>query len=271
MKILILSLISFSAFANTSINTTTTKTSSSFLKKLIPTRVGYFSDFAGPSLGSGDRAEADGTINEGGINTWNQVSVGWKINDNLRVVANPRFGINHNAEEGKEFEFLDPVVGIAGTWYKNGNLTFGGGINTITPLARTQSTIDKGRIFNPGGFQSLNYKINESFSVGSWGAARLNFYDGSEADDATTLSFFVAPLATYSLNDKVSFSAYYWINGDQTKKRTFKLDNTDSLGLMSSISINKLISVSPIVSFYQRNGADLNKANLNVWFSGRFF
>lgn len=270
MKFIILCIVTASAMANVSSNTSQTNMGSSVFKKLAPSRVTYFSEFFGPSLGNGDRVDEKGNVDEGSINTWNQVSFGWDINENLRFVVNPRFSVNHNSPDGESFEFVNPVFGIGGTWYQNGKLVVGGGLNTIIPQLRTQATKDDGILFNPGGFQFVNYQIDEKFSVGSWIWGRAMFYDGTENNE-NRLSFFVAPLATYSFNDKVSVSTYYWIDGGQSKTESLRFSNTDKVGFMGSFTINKLLTVQPIISFFQRNGADLSKANLNVWFSGRFF
>ena len=96
MKFIMLSLLSLSAFA--SIGTTATSVtniSQDFFKKIAPNKISYFSAFSGPSLSQESQANANGEFVDGGINTWTQVSFGWKINDNFRFVVNPRFSINH--------------------------------------------------------------------------------------------------------------------------------------------------------------------------------
>lgn len=276
MKFLILLTMTATAFAN--INTTTTSNQSqSFLKKIAPTRIGYFSIFSGPSLGSGDRIKADGSVDEGSINTWNQVSFGWKINDKARFVINPRFEINHNSPSADKVSALDPVFGVALTYFKNDNLTIGGGLNTILPFARTESTEEKGRLFNPGGFQFLDYKLTSKVSVGTWLWARMYFYDGTvQRDDdgnikGNRLAFFTAPLITYSFSDKFSATAYYQFDGEQSKSNPLAMKKEDHLGLITSFTVNKLLTLQPMLTFYASNGLDMAKANFNMWLSGRFF
>lgn len=272
MKILFMLLLSATAFSS-SINITSVNQSQSFLKKVMPTRISYFSAFSGPSLSEEARADENGDFKGGNINTWNQVSFGWKINDRFRFVVNPRFSLNHNSSKKDYFEFLNPVFGVSATWYKRGDLTIGGGVNTILPAFRTASTIDSGLILNPGGFQYLNYDLTSKISLGTWLNARAKFYEGSDDnEDRNRLNVIVNPLVTYNFSDKVSSTLFYEITGQRNKSNPLVVKgDSDNFGLIGSFTIGKALTLQPMVVMYRSNGLDIKRANFNMWLSGRLF
>lgn len=272
MKILLVTILSFAAMASTSINTMKTENKDSFLREIAPDRVSYFSIFSGPSLGAGGRIDDDGKVDEGSVNTWNQISFGWQLTEKTRFVFNPRFSINHAEEQGNQFEMENPVMGIATTYYSNDRFVFGGGINTIIPPMRKDSTKEDGVLFNPGGFQFADYKVTNNFSVGAWLWARAYIYDGTaNKDDEPRLAFFTSPLIRYSFSDNLSTTLYYQIDGEQSKSNPLAMKDSEHFGLIASYSINKMLTIEPMITIFRKNGADLKKANFNMWISGRLF
>ena len=239
-----------------------------------PDQISYFSIFTGPSIGNGkDPVNEFGEIEEGGISTWNQLSFGWKINQNLRFVANPRFVINHNAsdERSNNFQLDDPVFGVAGQWFKRGNLSFGGGINSIMPFSRTSDTKEDGLLFNPGGFNSLTYQLGPALSVGSWIWARLLFFEGSSSSEEDRASFFVSPLVNYSFNDNLGGTIFYQLNGNADNETDISFIQDESLSLLLSYRVSDQLRVEPMLTTFQNTGFDIENANFTMWLSGRIY
>ena len=243
------------------------------LEAIKPDQLSYFSIFTGPSIGNGkDPVNEFGEIEEGGVSTWNQLSFGWEINKNLRFVANPRFVINHNApdERPNNFQLDDPVIGVAGEWYRRGDFSFGGGINSIMPFARTSDTREDGLLFNPGGFNSVNYQINPALSVGSWIVGRLLVFEGSNADQEDRATFWMSPLVNYAFNDNIGSTVFYRLNGSADNSDISFLQD-ESLTLLLSYRVSDLLRVEPMLTTFRNTNFDLSDANFTMWLSGRLF
>ncbi len=241
---------------------------------ILPDRMTYFSVFTGPSLaGDGDPVDESGEVNENSINTWNQVSFQWQLNDTKRFVINPRFTINHNPDdETDSAELNDPVVGIAGQWFKYGNLSFGGGLNTIVPFARTEGTREDGKTWNPGGFQSLMYDLNPNLSIGTWIWGRASIYDRDVEEFDETYSFFFSPQVNYNFNDNFGMTLFYQFGGDAVMTyQDIYLEENETMNLLFSYTINQYITLQPMITVYQAQGFDVAQGNFNMWISGRFF
>lgn len=240
-------------------------------KLLLPDRLTHFTQYTGPSLSlDGNPKKFDGSENVGGQNSWHQVSLQYQINKETRFVFNPRFTLNYGPlKQGEnQGELVNPVFGINTTWYKNGNFTFSGGLNSVAYVFDADDRED-GLVFNPGGFQSLNYKINNKVDVGSWLWARYRYFQNNP--DRARLPMFVAPYASYAVNDKLGFTAFYQYNGTVDEIDTVTVDPDDTLNILTSISVAKNLTVQPIITLYRETDMELASGNLNVWISGRFY
>ena len=239
-----------------------------------PDRISYFSIFSGPSLGRfSDPVDETGTLDEGSISTWSQVSFQWNINDNLRFLVNPRFVLNHNGEEAKEnpIEWDEPVFGVAGTWVQRGNFSIGGGLNTVLPYIRTNSMKNDGVILNPGGFQFASYRLNSKFSIDTQFWARAFIYDRTAPTGENRASYLFAPQFTYNINDSMQAIAFYQFNGDLDREYSHKLLEDDSLNLQFSWTLNKYVTVQPLITMFRESNFDIKNSNFNLWLSGRLF
>lgn len=245
----------------------------SLLSKLKPTGITYFSAVTGPSIGGSDPVSSTGEVNENSINTWNQISLQWKVDKRTNFVFNPRFSLRHNTLEQDKIRSLDSVIGVTRTWYKSddGKLSFAGGLNTIMPFARTQTTTESGLIFNPGGFNSLSYTINNTLTVGSWFWGRYYINDKSNENDDTRAAFQIIPRFDLNFSDKFSSTVFYQYNGSTTVDNTTVIDQSDSLNVMVGYSLNKLITIQPMITMFRETNFNLAKSNLNIWISGRLF
>lgn len=245
----------------------------SLLQKARPDAITYWSEYAGPALGrGGERASAEGEDALNSMELWNQISVRWKISDKYTFVANPRFIWNLDRASGAdEYVFDDPVVGVIGEWYRNGRFSFGGAIDSITPLARTNGTIEDGLLFNPGGFNSVNYILDENWSVGSWIFGRYNIYRDAIAETQEQFAFWVAPAIHYTATDNLNFRLFYRLNYTADNESRLKLDEDESLNLMVGITLNQYLTLEPIISMYRASDYSIENANFGMWLSGRLF
>lgn len=275
--ITIVSFLSTSAYTQSD-SITASPTSSKSLKipilleRITPERITYFSIFTGPNLGgANDPVDEFGEVQEDSISTWNQVSFQWKINETKRFVVNPRFSINHNIQEGDALEWEDPVFGVAGRWFKFGDLTFGGGLNTILPVARTEGTREDEIIFNPGGFNSIDYQLTPKMSIGSWVWGRAFFYEGRTDIDDTRYAFFLAPQINYNFTDKLGATVFYQFDGDANKEYDMAFDTNQTLNVLTTISLSKYITLQPMITLFQESDFKLANGNFNMWLSGRVF
>ncbi len=243
------------------------------LSKIKPTGMSYFSIVTGPSIGGSDPVSSSGETNENSLATWNQVSLQWEINKRTNFVFNPRFSFRHNTNEQDKFRSLDSVIGITRTWYKseNAKLSFAGGINTIMPFARTQTTRKNGTTLNPGGFNSLSYKVNNTLTAGTWLWGRYFINDQSNKDDDTRAAFQIIPRVDLNFTDKFSSTVFYQYNGSTTVDNTTVIDQADSLNILLSYNVGKLLTLQPMITMFRDTNFNLAKSNLNIWLSGRLF
>jgi hypothetical protein len=268
---ILLGFMSFAAAAQTtSINTTESNLSTSFLEKIKPDRISHFSVVSGPAVdGSANPKNFDGTVNTDGTSSWHQVSFGYNLNKKTRFVINPRFVIERSATTGDTAvgKLDNPVIGITTTWYKNGNFTFAGGLNTILATV-SESGIARGTEWNPGGFQSANYKVNDKLNVGTWLWGRYEFH--RNAPDRRRAPFFVSPYISYSVADKLTLQAFYQADGRISNADTATWDNNEQMNFSFSYQISKGLTIQPILTVYRETDFDAGQGNLNLWVSGRF-
>lgn len=249
---------------------------SKFIKAITPDKISHFSIYSGPSLtGDGNPNDSVGAENTRGQRSWHQVSLQYKINDRFKFVFNPRFTMEFgkNDPDRQRFGIDNPVFGLQGLWYKNGNFTFSGGVNTVAATL-TESAREQQQYMNPGGFNAVNYKVNNKVDVGSWLWARhvRKFRaNGVNGFSTTDTPIFVAPYTSYTVNDKLSFTAYYQYNGSFTAVDTVQIDADDEFGFITAYTLNKYLTIQPIIQLFRASDFDVTSGNLNFWISGRFF
>jgi hypothetical protein len=248
------------------------RTKNSILTKYLPDNLTYFSQFSGPSLGNlEDPVDETGELQKGNISTWNQISFQWKISKDTKIVFNPRFLINYNTDDVDTLEYVSPVIGIATTWYKKGKLKFTGGLNSINPLFKQKSHVESGLIFNPGGFNSLSYQASNKVRLGMWIWGRAKIYGKSTTADDDRFSYFFAPKIDYTFSDNHGLTAFYQVNGAAVNDYKIENGDDDSLNLLYSYTVNKFLTIEPMITMYRESNFDPAKSNINVWMSGRIF
>ena len=244
-----------------------------FLDTITPDRVSHFSIFSGPAIdGDNNPRSFDGTLETSGISSWHQVSFGWDIAENTRFVINPRFVLEESsASEGQAVARLDnPVLGITKLWYKNGNFTFSGGLNTIFATV-TDSSREAGLEWNPGGFQAANYEVNNRIDVGTWLWGRYRYF--RKDAEKSRAPIFVSPYITYENNDYLKTQIFYQVNGrvENDTIDTFVWDPDEHLNFSIIYQLSERFSVQPIITVFRETDFSLSKGNINMWISGRFF
>lgn len=281
-KINLLLLSSIFVFSNvsfaqtTEVNQVTYKSKTSrFFDKIKPDRISHFSIFAGPNT-QFDRNpfNSDGTVNDGGINSWHQVSFQYQISERFRFVINPRFTVDYNQNDARGSKPVispaNPVLGITGTFYKNGRFSWSGGVNTIF-WAFGEDDKEEQLLANPGGFQSLNFQVNSKLSVGSWVWARYMVF-GNNTSENSDVPLFVSPYVSYSLNDRNAVTAFYQVDGRiENGSQTIEWDRTsDQFNLLYSFSLTKNLTIQPMITVWKETDFDVSRGNINLWLSGRF-
>jgi hypothetical protein len=234
----------------------------------------HFSIFEGPALNNlnDDVPGEDGNPN-GKLNSWHQVSYRYQINKNFRFVINPRFSMDYSKERGDDsdnFSVLNPVVGITGTWYKNGNFSFRGGINTMLVNVEEGSQED-GLIANPGGFQTINYKVSSKVDVGSW--LWFRFYAFSEDAGEELFRSSISPFVQYTVNDKISFQAWYdtFVEHDEERSiNNIHMKEDTDIGIGMYYAINKKLTIFPHIKANPDQNYDEDSVSLNAWVFGSF-
>jgi hypothetical protein len=234
----------------------------------------HFSIFEGPAVDdiSENVSDEDGE-RDGKINSWHQISYRYKLSDRFNFVINPRFAITYASDkedDSNQFELLNPVIGIAGTWYKNGRFTFSGGLNTMLVNVE-EGTREDGLLANPGGFQTLNFAANESFDVGSWLWFRFYVYDDSIEEEKFQST--ISPYVTYKYSDNLSFQIWYdtFVSDDETDSaaQVFLEEDTD-IGIGFYYSISKKLTIFPHLKTNPDQNYALNSTSINAWLFGSF-
>jgi hypothetical protein len=240
-----------------------------FLKKIVPNHITYFSEFSGPSVdGNRFNVNSEGEDVTRELETWNQISFQWELNSNIKIIANPRFIINHTTTSNS-FSFDDPVFGFAGS-FKFDKLSVNLELSSILPFARTLGTQNDRIVYNPGGFNSISYQIDNSYSAGLWFLYRVNFFEGKNPEDET-LSTLVAPNFQYNISDKLGSVMLFYRFDNNVLNRNLLFEKDDSANLLYTYTFNKYISLQPILTVYREADFSLSKMQVNVWAYGTFF
>lgn len=262
--------LSQGVLAQSNTNTSTINTSKSWLKKIKPDRISHFSIVNGPAIdGKSNPYNFDGTENTDGPNSWHQVSFGYNLTKKTSFVINPRFVIERSetSENSSVGKLDNPVAGIQSTWYQNGNFTFSGGLNTVFAVF-DETERERGLEWNPGGFQTMNYKINDYTNAGLWLWGRYRYY--RNAPERSRFPLFVSPYVSYDINDKWNTMAFYQVNGANDNIDRFTWDPDEFASFAVGYRFNSALTISPMLTVYRESDFDIAQGNINVWISGRF-
>jgi hypothetical protein len=256
-------------------STTSTSTQSSLSQKLQDNlAITYFSVYQGPGVMEMNMHPIDRNGNvdeEASVNIWNQVSFRYKLNDELGVVVNPRFGYNMAPVKGQDmFEVFNPVMGF--NYRKKFSDRLSGSFNLDMVTVHVQEgSKDNGMITNPGGFQSLSYKFSNKIDLGFWAFGRFTFYEENEGKER--YSFLWAPTFNYNFTDK--FSLTTWIEQYHDHMSTDRLGDMKYVGSIyyigADISVKSYFGIRPYLMYDMREIQSIKSVSLGAWLWGKLF
>lgn len=235
---------------------------SKFAKKVLPKRVSYFSAVDGPRL-----------TGKSSASSFNQIALRWDTpSADHEFVVNNQFLANHTPSDGdKRYILIDPWFGVRGQWFKFGNLSAFGTMDTLTPLTRLKDTREQGILFNPGGFNIINYQVNDDFSFGGYLIFRTYIYGRKTTLEDKRSNFLVAPSANYNVNSWFTTSVFYQFNGETDQNYKTSIFEDDSLNFMQTFKINKFLTFEPRLTFFRESNFNIDKGSFNIWLSGMVF
>ena len=126
-------------------------------------------------------------------------------------------------------------------------------------------------LFNPGGFNSLSYKLNSKWVVGSWIWGRAEILDRARDDNDRLARLSLMPNITYNISDKMSTTAFYTWNETTQMDGDMIVSQNDSLNLQFTYTVARVLTVQPTLTFFRNLNFDVERANIGMWMSGRFF
>jgi hypothetical protein len=156
----------------------------------------YFVFFNGPGLDPSRREAAPnqfGRNTDNGINTFNLISVKYRVSENLAIDLQTRFNVFFNQATGvpderfNVFRWESPRIGISGKLASGEDWTLSGAVNTdfpyFLPSPLTGYTARQRQVaFNPGMFANFNYNPKGSrWSFGALLTPRFFVYNDFEA------------------------------------------------------------------------------------------
>lgn len=291
-KYLLPLMLAGAAFAQstTSISTSSTDLSKSVFDKLREnSSMSYFSLLSGPGIATPTNTNTLDDSNEPSVgspmNMWNQVSYRYQMTKDVRFVLNGRFEqyfgrrLDSDGNAVQNTVGLNPVTGFNIRHKFTEKFSYSGSVNTILANVQ-QGTIDSGLVANPGGFQTLLYKVNDKVNVGSWVSARISFYNNAKRnDESKRWDLYVAPFAEYNVAENTWIRG--WIGQDWDHEADEALTETvnrgHDLGLGVDVGINKHLGVYPYITMRWADTADAgdvlttDSATIGAWFYGSIF
>lgn len=272
------------AYAQTSAPTSTTEVDLSLWDRVKDKIfVNYFIEFYGPSVANPTdtrRIDANGDYRDGSpMNSWNQIGLNYRINESVLFIINPRFEQYYGRRTDGDgnvlsnTQGLNPVIGVNIRHKFTDNLMISANINTN--LANVQKgTQDEGLLFNPGGFHTILYKLNDKFSLGQWISHRINFYDNEESNDNLPRhSWWLAPFLEYSLNDTTflrGFISQAYVHNAERSLGDVISDGT-TLGLGFDTGVNEHFGIFPFIAMDWTDEMNTRSASIGAWIYGRVF
>ena len=235
----------------------------------------FFSVYSGPGVNNigVNTVDSNGVVDESSYtNNWIQLSYRYNLSDTTRLVFNPRFSVAHSSKAEDQYELLNPVIGFTTTWWKSGDWSFTGGLNTIF-LPVQDGTFEDKLLANPGGFNSLNYS-RPSWSAGLWVWGRAYIYDGSIGASKSDYQFILSPYYEYKISDKSRIRAFVDQYFKQQVGKAFThVNNTEGLtaGVGFDTMITSSVGVYPFLKVDAENEWSWNTTSVGAWIYGSIF
>lgn len=256
--------------------------SATVVKKL---RINYFSELLGPGFDSqdGNIPDVDGkgnaVDNPEPTQLWNQISIGWHVTDNWRLIFNPRFTaqIGNRDDLPTDNSVLrteDFLAGIQGTLWKSGAWSV-----WVRPAYRLP-TSRASRDSNWNGQVEWLHIIDRApgtdtkWGVGMWTLARA--YVPTDETTSERWRLYNAPYVTYTINDKWRAEVFYEneIQHNQPRgKRDYNYSrNTLQSGMTGvTYTISPSLSIFPFIRYYTVRKLDPSTMGLGAWIQAALF
>lgn len=256
------------AQSSSSINSTWNK----FKDKL---SMSFFSVYTGPGINNVGLNTIDSNGNvlkDSYTSNWLQLSLRYQLTDSTRLVFNPRFSISHSSQAEDQYQLLNPVVGFTTTWWKRGDWSFTGGLNTIFLPVQT-STFQNKLLANPGGFNSLNY-TRPTWSAGLWVWGRGYLHDSSIEEDKMNYELTLSPYYEYKVKDSMTVRAFVDQYFEQQTGKAFgHVNRMDTLtaGVGLDTMITKSVGIYPHLKVNATNKFSVDTTSIAAWIYGSLF
>jgi hypothetical protein len=272
---LVLSCIPAWAQVNVLSNKSNSKLSTMWDKFKEKSSMSFFSVYTGPGvqeLGV-NRINNEGEVEEDSYTrNWIQVSYRYQLTDTTRLVINPRFEVYHSSDAEEQYRLRSPVIGFTTTWWKSGDWSFTGGLNTIF-LPTEKSTFEDKLLANPGGFNSLTYS-GKNFNAGMWVWGRAYIHDSSVQAEKMDYELILSPFYEYKLTEKTILRGFVDTYYQQQAGRAFgHVNKTEDLtvGIGIDTPITKGIGIYPYLLVDATNRFSLDTTSIGAWIYGSIF
>jgi hypothetical protein len=209
--------VSLSSFGQTSTGTVSSKSSSSFLKKL---SIGYGLSYAGPSVAEIDSTTArdnNGEI-DGSINAFNTLKLSYRF-DSFSLWTQGRATYYFDPDPGADhFVGADQRTGISGIklWDAAVSGSVGAFFESPTSLSSqnavtTADGLEEGYLQGKTAFFLVNgYSITPANRLGMYSRVRFSHYDNNEvAAEKRYYDVYLEPSYTYTINDTFGLKVAY--------------------------------------------------------------
>jgi hypothetical protein len=200
------------------------------------------------------------------------LSYQYEINRDTQFIINPRFEIYFNQREGesRNVEGLNPVFGIAQRYKFSDKLTLSA--QYLTNLVNVEKgTRESGQILNPGGFNTLNYKVSSAVSVGT--SLWYNFYFYENNNDQLRYSAAISPYVVYSFNDKVA--ARFFVDQSYDHDSSSDLGNVQNVNFITYLAVDLKLSknfgMMPYIASDMTRASGTQATSVGAWFWGSIF
>lgn len=248
-------------------------------------RINYFSEFLGPGFESetGNIPDVDSkgnaVENTEPAQLWNQISIGWNVTEQWRLIFNPRFTLQVGQRDDLPSDdgvlrTEDFLVGFQGTLWSNGPWSVW--IRPGYRLPTSRFTRDA----NWNGEVEWLHIIDRApgtdtkWGVGVWTQAR--FYVPTEDSTNERWRLYNAPYVTYTINDKWRAEVFYenTIQHNELRgKRDYNYARNSMQSAMTGVTynINPSLSVFPFIRYYTVRKFSADTMGLGAWISAALF
>lgn len=248
-------------------------------------RINYFSEYLGPGFESRDGnipdvdSKGNAVDNPEPAQFWNQISIGWNVTEQWRLIFNPRFTLQvGNRDDLPSDDGIlrteDFLVGFQGTLWSSGPWSVW--IRPGYRLPTSRFTRDA----NWNGEAEWLHIIDRApekdmkWGVGMW--TQIRMYVPTEDTTNERWRIYNAPYVTYTFNDKWRAEVFYenTIQHNELRgKRDYNYARNTMQSAMTGVTynINPSLSVFPFIRYYTVRKFSADTMGLGAWISAALF